>query len=263
MPKRSGYRLVQPVGSASYFHLKLKPANRSPLVSVGGCFKLREFSDALVVPPSKFNEYLWIEAPGGFVKIRTGVAGFLFESTTGSCVAMPESLPQPLMFTHFPPMKYLFYFILSLSLSACLTKRQAMPTAPDQSHALRLLPGQDLRAGIQKFVTDNKIKAGWIVTCAGSLTDYNIRFANNPEGSRGRGHFEIVSLTGTLSQNGSHIHISLSDSTGKTIGGHLLEGCKVYTTAEIILTQSSKYLFTRKKDGSTPWEELQITELKD
>src|SRR4051794_7525948 len=127
----------------------------------------------------------------------------------------------------------------------------------DQSQALRLLPGQDIRASIQKYVNDHKIKSGWIITCAGSLTDYNIRFANAEEGTKGSGHFEIVSLTGTLSQNGSHIHISISDSTGKTIGGHLLEDCIVYTTAEIILAESSKYLFTRQKDGSTPWKELQ------
>ena len=138
-----------------------------------------------------------------------------------------------------------------------------MQSQIDQSHALRLLPGQDLRASIQKYIDEHKIKSGWIITCAGSLTNYNIRFANASEGTKGSGHFEIVSLTGTLSQNGSHIHISISDSTGKTIGGHLLEGCKVYTTAEIILNESSKYLFTRKKDGSTPWEELHITELKN
>ncbi len=133
-----------------------------------------------------------------------------------------------------------------------------MQLQSDRSHALRLLPGQDLRAGIQNYVNEHKIKAGWIVTCAGSLSDYNIRFANATDGSKASGHFEIVSLSGTLSLNGSHIHIAVSDSTGKTIGGHLLEGCKIYTTAEIILTESPKYLFTREKDGSTPWEELQI-----
>lgn len=138
-----------------------------------------------------------------------------------------------------------------------------MPLHIDQSHAIRLLPGQDLREGIQKYITEHKIKAGWIITCVGSLTDYHIRFANASAGTKGNGHFEIISLTGTLSQNGSHIHISISDSTGKTIGGHLLEGCKVYTTAEIILNESSKYIFTRQKDGSTPWAELQITEAKN
>ena len=77
------------------------------------------------------------------------------------------------------------------------------------------------------------------------LTDYNIRFANQPNGSTGNGHFEIVSLTGVLSTHGSHIHISISDSTGKTIGGHLMDGCKVYTTAELIIGQDYTKIFTR------------------
>ncbi len=125
-------------------------------------------------------------------------------------------------------------------------------------HAIRLKPGEDLRNAIQKYVNDNRINAGWISTCAGSLTNYNIRFANKQEGVKDSGHFEIVSLTGTLSVNGSHIHISISDSTGKTIGGHLLEGCIIYTTAEIVIGESKNIVFKREKDGTTPWEELQI-----
>jgi predicted DNA-binding protein with PD1-like motif len=79
-----------------------------------------------------------------------------------------------------------------------------------------------------------------------------------PDGSKGEGHFEIVSLTGTVSVNGSHLHISVSDSTGKTTSGHLLDSNIVYTTAEIILQEDSDFLFTRERDGTTPWEELQI-----
>ena len=127
-----------------------------------------------------------------------------------------------------------------------------------QTHPLRLKPGADLKTEIETYVKNNGIQAGWIVTCAGSLTQYNIRFANQPEGSQGEGHFEIVSLSGTTSVNGSHIHISISDSTGKTIGGHLLNGNIVYTTAEIILQEEEGFEFTREKDGTTPWEELQI-----
>lgn len=127
-------------------------------------------------------------------------------------------------------------------------------------YAFRLKPGQDLKQGIESLVKEKNIKAGWISTCVGSLTDYTIRFANQPEGGIGSGHFEIVSLTGTVSVNGSHLHISISDSTGKTIGGHLMEGCKIYTTAEIVLAASSAFIFTREKDGTTPWEELQVKE---
>ncbi|MBC7890526.1 MAG: DNA-binding protein [Ferruginibacter sp.] len=128
------------------------------------------------------------------------------------------------------------------------------------TNAFRLKPGEDLKAGIQKMVAEKQIKAGWISTCVGSLTNFNIRFANQPGGSADSGYFEIVSLTGTVSLNGSHIHISVSDSTGKTIGGHLMDGCKVYTTAEIVILSSNQYEFKREKDGTTPWEELQVEE---
>ena len=127
-----------------------------------------------------------------------------------------------------------------------------------KSHAFRLKPGQDLKKEILDYVNKKQIKAGWISTCAGSLTNYNIRFANQHEGSSGSGHFEIVSLTGTVSVNGSHLHISISDSTGKTIGGHLLDSNLVYTTAEIVILSSDDFIFKREKDGSTPWEELQV-----
>lgn len=155
-------------------------------------------------------------------------------------------------------MRHMVYLLISISLFSCLAKSKAVSSVSERSHALRLLPGQDLRSSIQRYVNERNIQAGWIVTCAGSLTDYHIRFANATEGSKATGHFEIVSLTGTLSKNGSHMHISISDSTGKTIGGHLLEGCTVYTTAEIIITETSRYQFTRQKDGTTPWDELQI-----
>jgi len=127
-------------------------------------------------------------------------------------------------------------------------------------YAFRLKPGEDLRNSIEALVKEKNIIAGWINTCVGSLTDHTIRFANQQEGSRGSGHFEIVSLSGTLSVNGSHLHISISDSTGKTIGGHLLEGCKIYTTAEIVIGITASYEFKRMKDGTTEWEELQVNE---
>ena len=131
------------------------------------------------------------------------------------------------------------------------------------SYAIRLKPGDDLKKSIQAFVEDKQISAGWIASCAGSLTDYHIRFANKLSGIKGTGHFEIVSLGGTLSTNGSHIHISISDGTGKTIGGHLLDESIVYTTAEIIIQSAPDLLFSREKDGTTQWAELQIKESLD
>ncbi len=127
-------------------------------------------------------------------------------------------------------------------------------------HAFRLKPGQDLKNSIQQYVNEKKIEAGYVITCVGSLTDYAIRFANQTGESKGSGHFEIVSLVGTVSVNGSHLHISISDSTGRTLGGHLMDSCRVYTTAEIVIGESKRHIFNREKDGTTPWEELQVRE---
>ena len=152
---------------------------------------------------------------------------------------------------------YPVYFLIFLIAGSCTAKKLTMPNF-SETYSFRLLPGQDLRKGIQQFVADHNIKAGWLVTCAGSLTSYAIRFANQNEGSIGTGHFEIVSLTGTLSVNGSHLHISISDSTGKTTGGHLLEGCKIFTTAEVVIGTTPGVVFKRVKDDTTGWNELQI-----
>jgi len=151
---------------------------------------------------------------------------------------------------------------LLLALPALLTACAGAPPATTLRmptvHAFRLLPGQDLQAGIQSFVTDHGIEAGWTATGVGSLTDYTLRFADRPDGSSGNGRFEIVALSGTVSIHGSHLHLAISDRDGHTIGGHLLPGCRVYTTAEIVIVESPEHRFTRAVDGSTPWAELQI-----
>ncbi len=128
----------------------------------------------------------------------------------------------------------------------------------EHTYAFRLKPGQDLKKEMLQFIADKQIKAGWIGTCVGSLQQYHIRFANQPNGTSGIGHFEIVSLAGTVSINGSHLHISISDSTGVTIGGHLLDDNIVYTTAEIVIQSTDAFVFKREKDGSTPWDELMV-----
>lgn len=133
-----------------------------------------------------------------------------------------------------------------------------MPANTQQIHAFRLVPGNDLKKEIEKYVITHNIEAGYIITVVGSITQYHLRFANQPGGSMGKGHFEIVSLTGTVSKNGSHLHMSISDSSGHTIGGHLLNDTIVYTTAEIVIGESMQHVFTRKQDGTTPWEELQV-----
>jgi uncharacterized protein len=125
-------------------------------------------------------------------------------------------------------------------------------------HAIRLKPGQDLKKALTDFVREKQIAASWIVSGIGSLTQTNIRYANHLEGMIRNGYFEILSLSGTLSMHGSHIHICVADERGSCSGGHLLDGNIIYTTAEIIIGESTDMIFKREKDGTTEWEELQI-----
>jgi predicted DNA-binding protein with PD1-like motif len=126
------------------------------------------------------------------------------------------------------------------------------------AHVFRLRPGQDLKQEIQKYVNERNIKAGWVSTCVGSLTRYVIRFANQAINNIKTGHFEILNLSGTVSQNGSHIHICVSDHLGNEVGGHLSEGCTIFTTAEIVLLSIEELEFLREADETSGFNELSI-----
>src|SRR5512141_1225642 len=100
-----------------------------------------------------------------------------------------------------------------------------------QNYTFRLKSGQDLFDAIQVFAKERHIEAGCVLSGVGSLKRAALRLANRDSYSVYNGHFEIVSITGTVSIHGSHLHISISDEDGKTIGGHFESGCKIYTTA--------------------------------
>jgi predicted DNA-binding protein with PD1-like motif len=124
--------------------------------------------------------------------------------------------------------------------------------------ALRLKPGQDLREQLEAFVREKRIRAGFIMTTVGSLRQASIRLADQPTPTNFAGKFEIVSLVGTLGQDGVHLHLSISDATGKTIGGHLVPGCLIYTTAEIVIGEAQGLSFSRELDADTHYQELRI-----
>ena len=123
---------------------------------------------------------------------------------------------------------------------------------------LRLEPEQDLRKELDKFTKENNIQAGVIITCVGSLKQAVLRYSDMEEGIKLTGKFEIVSFVGTLSQDGSHLHMTISDETGKTIGGHIKPGCIIYTTAEIVIGELEDRKFAREMDEKTGYKELKI-----
>ena len=125
-------------------------------------------------------------------------------------------------------------------------------------YALRLQPNQDLRMELEHICLTKNWSSAWIVTCVGSLIQANLRMAGASAKLLLKGPFEITSLVGTLSQDGVHLHITLSDSTGRTIGGHLCRESKIFTTAEIVIGYDSNITFERNLDPQTGYDELHV-----
>jgi uncharacterized protein len=130
-----------------------------------------------------------------------------------------------------------------------------------KTYALRLHPGEDLKVSLDAFASNHHLQAACLLTCVGSLSRAVLRFADKEGASTLYGKFEIVSLTGVLSEHGSHYHIAISDSEGHTFGAHLLDGCQIYTTAEIVLLALDGIVFLRAFDEQTGYPELDIQHL--
>ena len=127
-----------------------------------------------------------------------------------------------------------------------------------QAYTFRLKPGQDLFEEIEAVAAEKNIEAGCVLSTVGSLTHATLRLANREYYSEYDGHFEIVSMTGTVSIHGSHLHISISDGDGKTIGGHLVPGCKIYTTAEMVLGIFEDVVYKREFAEDSGYDELVV-----
>jgi predicted DNA-binding protein with PD1-like motif len=102
------------------------------------------------------------------------------------------------------------------------------------------------------------IEAGCVLSGVGSLTHYTLRFANQVAPAERDGYFEIVSITGTVSIHGSHLHVSVADEQGQTVGGHLLSGCKIYTTAEIVIAVFEDVVYKREFAADSGYDELVV-----
>jgi len=129
-------------------------------------------------------------------------------------------------------------------------------------HALRLLPGEDLKKKLVDFTESKRIAAGCILTCVGSLQQVCLRLAGQEGTETWVEKFEIIALSGTLSREGVHLHLGVADSAGKMIGGHLMDGNLIYTTAEIVIGEITGFVFERRLDERTTYKELVIHEGK-
>ena len=163
-----------------------------------------------------------------------------------------------------------------------MTVTSIPPSGICTAHTFRLRPGDKVKSSLQDHVAvilsrthPNTCNSAFIMTAVGSVCDITLRLANasnfdkgstNKSKSDGQNdirrwqnqRFEIVSLVGTFSRSdGCHLHISLSDAKGETIGGHLIEG-EVFTTLEVVIGTIDNVSFSRELDADTGYKELVI-----
>ena len=146
----------------------------------------------------------------------------------------------------------------------------ATPVAPAQlaaqsaptTHVLRLSPGDDLRSALVTAFAElsrvHGVKAGCVISCVGSLSRAVLRYAAEDRGTETFGPLELITLSGTLSTGGVHLHASIADAQGRMTGGHLMPGCVVRTTAEVVLALLPEWEFEREMDAATGFKELVV-----
>lgn len=128
---------------------------------------------------------------------------------------------------------------------------------------LRLKPGDDLRSVLEQWMVRQSEAAGCVLSGIGSLSVAQLRLAGRNESTTLPGDFEILTLAGTLSGDGAHLHISVADSAGAVIGGHLCAGSLVRTTAELLIALLPEWRFSRQVDPATGYAELLIRRSAD
>lgn len=117
---------------------------------------------------------------------------------------------------------------------------------------LRLSPGDDLRARIEA----ERVPAGCIVSAVGSFSRAVLRFAAEDKGTVIDGPTELIALSGTLSSDGVHLHAAIADAQGNVKAGHVMPGCIVRTTAELVIALLPEWEFRRELDAATGYKEL-------
>lgn len=127
-----------------------------------------------------------------------------------------------------------------------------------QPWVIRLAPGNDLVEALE----DARKAQGWtavfVTAGVGSLRHVELRYAAAQDVTRLEGPLELVSLSGTLSLDGPHLHASVADAQGRVSGGHLKGSAVVRTTAEILLTELTDVVFRRRLDVKTGYRELVV-----
>ncbi|MEB3334067.1 MAG: DUF296 domain-containing protein [Cyanobacteriota bacterium] len=99
---------------------------------------------------------------------------------------------------------------------------------------LQLAPGSDLRRSLED-VARSRGASGFVLGVVGDLSRASFQCPGQPGPTVMEGDLEIITLNGTLSPEGVHLHLSLSDGACQVWGGHLEPGSLVRKGAHVLV----------------------------
>ena len=99
---------------------------------------------------------------------------------------------------------------------------------------LTFAPGSDLRRGLEQLAIAHNA-SGFVLGVVGNLSRAAFQCPGRPEPTVLEGDLEIITLNGTVSPRGVHLHLSLSDGECQVWGGHLEHGTLVLKGADVLV----------------------------
>lgn len=125
----------------------------------------------------------------------------------------------------------------------------------------RLHRGDDLLRAVSDLAKEHNISAGVVLSAVGCISKGAVRDASGVTLRQINEPCEIVSLNGTVSAVRCHLHIALSKEDLSTVGGHLVEGCIINTTCELVIGILDGWEIGTEYDAETGYDELIFQEL--
>ena len=124
---------------------------------------------------------------------------------------------------------------------------------------LKLAPGSDLRLSLEELAQRDGI-SGFVLGVVGNLTKASFQCPGQAEPTVLEGDLEVITLNGTFSPEGVHLHLSLSDGACQVWGGHLEPGTIVQKGVDLLIgvLEQREGRPARKTAAATPRIEIAV-----
>ena len=120
----------------------------------------------------------------------------------------------------------------------------------------RLRRGDDLLQSLQAIAREENLRAAVVLSGVGCVLRAQVRDADGRSVRALEEPCEIVALQGTVSAARCHVHIALSRQGMAVVGGHLMPGCIINTTCELVLLELEGWRYGVEQDPETGYDEI-------